>query len=363
MKILTLCGTRPEIIRLSLIIRSLDETLHDHVLVYSGQNHHRLLSGIFFEQLGLRRPDVSLGAHTGTVGSQLGRMFSAFEAVLQTHRPDAVLVLGDTNTALCAIVAERVGIPVYHMEAGNRCYDRSVPEEINRRAIDAVASFNLPYTAMSRDNLLREGIAPHRIWISGNPIYEVLQAYGSQIDKSEVLDRYGLHPRRYIVVTVHRAENVDRVDRLQAIVNALQRVAKRFDVPLVISLHPRTRDRLQHFHIPLADPRFIVIDPLGLFDFVQLQKQAWCVITDSGTVQEECCILHVPAVTIRRSTERPETVLCGSNVVAGHDPEHIASCVEQMANSPRDWACPEGYCDSRVSRKVVQWLTGGLSDV
>ncbi|GMA58953.1 UDP-N-acetyl glucosamine 2-epimerase [Alicyclobacillus sacchari] len=294
MKILTLCGTRPEIIRLSLIVRRLDEATHDHVLVFSGQNHQRFLSDIFFEQLDLRRPDICLGADKGTVGNQLGHMFRAFETVLLTHRPDAVLVLGDTNTALCAIIAERFGIPVYHMEAGNRCYDRTVPEEINRRVIDAIASFNLPYTAMSRDTLLREGIAPQRIWISGNPIYEVLQTYGPQIDASDIVDRLGLEPHRYCVVTVHRAENVDRADRLQAIVDALQRVANRFDVPIVISLHPHTRDRLQYFHIPLADPRFIVLDPLGLFDFVQLQKQAWCVLTDSGTVQEECCILHVP---------------------------------------------------------------------
>jgi UDP-N-acetylglucosamine 2-epimerase (non-hydrolysing) len=362
-KIMTILGTRPEIIRLSVIIRKLDILATKHILVHTGQNFDRKLSGIFFEEMEIRAPDYLIPSEFQTLGKQLGNMFSEVEKIIDSEKPDRILVLGDTNSALCAILAERKGIPVYHMEAGNRCFDSSVPEEINRKIIDSISSFNLPYTNISRDNLLREGIPPNRIWVSGNPINEVIQYYLEKINNSDILQRLGLKPGEFILVTAHRAENVDNEARLRNIVEGLQIAAKEHQIPIICSVHPRTRDRMKKFAILSPHSLIKFSEPFGFIDFIKLQKNACCVVTDSGTVQEESCILGIPSVTIRNSTERPEAVLCGSNVVSGLEPHRIAECVGLMMHSSRSWKLPDGYGDLDVSTKVIHFILGGVTHV
>jgi UDP-N-acetylglucosamine 2-epimerase (non-hydrolysing) len=360
---MTILGTRPEIIRLSLIIKKLDSLAKHHILVHTGQNYDRYLSDIFFDQMKVRRPDyhVHIGSHS--FGQQVGYMFSEVEKIMVQEKPDRILLLGDTNSALCAILGERLGIPVYHMEAGNRCYDLSVPEEINRKIIDSISSFNLPYTNGSRENLLREGIRPNRIWVSGNPIYEVIMHYEGDIDQSQILRKKGLENKQYVLVTSHRAENVNDETRLRNIINGLELIAQRLNIPVICSVHPRTKNCLNQFSIEVNDSRVILSEPFGFFDFIKLQKHATCVVTDSGTVQEESCIFGVPAVTIRQSTERPETIICGSNMLSGLDSQRIAECVDLMVQNKPSWMSPEGYEDSMVSTKVVQFVLGGLTYV
>lgn len=363
MKVMTILGTRPEIIRLSLIIKKLDRFADAHVLVHTGQNYNRNLSELFFEQMDVRQPDYHITGKVHSFGEQVGQMFQKVEKIIWKERPDRILVLGDTNSALCAVLGERLGIPVYHMEAGNRCYDLTVPEEINRKIIDSVSTFNLPYTSLSRENLLREGIPPHRIWVSGNPIYEVLQFYAPIIDSSKILEELRLQESEYIVVTAHRAENVDNEQRLKNIIDGLNLVADRLRVPILCSVHPRTRERLLKYNLHSPHDLVQLHEPFGFLEFIKLQKHAMCVITDSGTVQEESCIFRVPAVTIRQSTERPETVKCGSNVVSGLDPQRIAKSVELMVQTDRNWNSPEGYEDANVSDKVVHFILGGVTHV
>lgn len=363
MKIMTILGTRPEIIRLSVIIRKLDILASKHILVHTGQNFDRNLSGIFFEEMEIRDPDYAIQSEFHTLGKQLGNMFSEVEKIIDCEKPDRILLLGDTNSALCTILAERKGIPVYHMEAGNRCFDSSVPEEINRKIIDSISSFNLPYTNISRENLLREGIAPNRIWVTGNPINEVISFYMEEIKKSDILQRLGLRAGEFILVTAHRAENVDNEARLRNIVEGLDFVAKNYQIPIICSVHPRTRDRMKKFAILPPHSLIKFSEPFGFIDFIKLQQNACCIVTDSGTVQEESCILGIPSVTIRNSTERPEAVLCGSNVVSGLEPHRIAKCVDLMMNSSRSWKLPDGYGDLDVSTKVAHYILGGVTNV
>jgi UDP-N-acetylglucosamine 2-epimerase (non-hydrolysing) len=363
LRIVTILGTRPEIIRLSVLIRKLDRLADRHVLVHTGQNFTPSLSAIFFEQLGLRAPDLLLDDRKETIGGQLSVMFGAVEQLLRIERPDRVLVLGDTNSALCALVAERMGIPVVHMEAGNRCFDLNVPEEKNRRIIDAVSTYNLPYTENSKQNLLREGFPVQRIFRSGNPIFEVIQHYEEQIGCSPVLTRLGLASGQYMLATIHRAENVDDPAVLAGIMQGLSWTAEEHQLPLICSLHPRTRSRLTEEVRGNIHPLIELHEPFGFFDFVHLEKHACLALTDSGTVQEECCIFGVPTVTVRQSTERPETVDCGSNVVAGLKPERIRSAARIMMSLHGAWKCPEGYLEENVSDKVAKFVLGGKSDV
>lgn len=357
MKIMTILGTRPEIIRLVLIIQKLDRCCQ-HLMVHTGQNHLASLKDIFFEELSLRPPDAYLGAESPSLGVQVARILEGAHELLVRHRPDKVLVLGDTNSGLAAIIAEKMHIPVCHMEAGNRCYDLDVPEEKNRRIIDAVSSYNLPYTRRSRENLLREGIHPMRIMTSGNPIYEVLKAYEKKIDASNILKRLGLAKRKYFLVTAHRAENVDRQDRLREIFHGLDLVAEEYQLPIVCSIHPRTKEKMKKFDVRPANRLVKLSEPFGFFDFVKMEKHALAAISDSGTVQEECCIFHVPTVTIRRTTERPETVECGSNILSGLNGERILECVRLMLAKKNDWDYPAGYVDTNVSDKVVTYILG-----
>lgn len=363
MRVMTILGTRPEIIRLSLIIAKLDQLSEKHTLVHTGQNFSPSLSGIFFEEMEVRSPDYTLSSGKQTLGAQLSAIFGEMEQVLLREKPDVVLLLGDTNSALCAIVAERMGITVVHMEAGNRCYDLKVPEEKNRRIIDAVSTINMPYTGYSKANLLREGVPADRIVQTGNPIYEVLNHYMPRIEASGIMEQLGLAKGQYVIVTAHRAENVDDPARLRSIIDGLNMVADKSGLRIVCSVHPRTRSKLEGVVAHTLHPLVELYEPFGFFDFVKLEKEARLAITDSGTVQEECCLFGVPTVTIRDTTERPETVDCGSNAVCGLKPEHIAGAAAVMMSLPANWSVPEGYKADHVSDIVVKYVLGGKWNV
>ncbi|MBE3144838.1 MAG: UDP-N-acetylglucosamine 2-epimerase (non-hydrolyzing) [Planctomycetes bacterium] len=356
MKIMTILGTRPEIIRLSLIIEKLD-TLCDHVLVHTGQNYDPNLNDIFFQQMGVRAPDAYLDAK-GRFGEQVGVILSKAEQIMLSEKPDKFLVLGDTNSALAAIVAKRLGIPVYHMEAGNRCYDDRVPEEGNRRIIDHCSDVLMPYTERSRQNLLREGIPGQRIYVTGNPILEVIQHHEKQIASSDIFKTLSVKPGGYFLVTLHRAENVDGEVRLKQFAAAFEALQQQYKCPIIVSTHPRTRSRLEAFGINVKNPEIRLLEPFGFFDFVALEQKARCVLSDSGTVQEECAIFKVPNVTLRDVTERPETLECGSNILSGADPGSILKCVETVLSHPPVWNPPTEYLVENVSQTVVKILAG-----
>lgn len=357
MKVMTILGTRPEIIRLSLIIKKLDKVC-DHILVHTGQNYDVRLNDIFFSDLGLRKPDFFMGAKASSFGEQVGVIFRETERLILKHRPERILVLGDTNSGLSAIVAERMGVPVYHMEAGNRCFDLKVPEERNRKIIDSIASYALPYTPGSRDNLIADGVARNRIMVSGNPIYEVLGAYADRIESSQIIAKMGLQKGAYVLVTAHRAENVDPEPRLREILAGLKIIATKWKLPVICSVHPRTRAKLKQYGLNSGHPRVKFMEPFGFFDFVKLEKNAKLVLTDSGTVQEECCLFRVPAVTMRDTTERPETVACGSNMVSKVNAKNILRCAQVMAAINTEWSFPEGYTVSDVSERIVKFILG-----
>ena len=356
MKVVTVLGTRPEIIRLSRVIERLDEAC-THTLVHTGQNHAARLNDIFFSELGVRQPDHQLDAR-GSLGSQVGTIVAEMERVLLAERPDRLLVLGDTNSGLSAFVAKRLGIAVYHMEAGNRCFDDRVPEEVNRRVIDHSSDVLLPYTSRSREHLLREGIPGDRIYVTGNPIFEVIRHHKAQIDESTVMRRLGLTAGRYALVTTHRAENVDVESRLHDLADALDQVQRELDMPVVVSTHPRTRDRLDSFGLSLDNPEVRQLEPFGFFDFVALEQGACCVLTDSGTVQEECAILKVPTVTLRDVTERPETLEAGSNVLVGTRPDSVIRGLRLALARRGLWNVPEGYLTDHVSETVTRLVLG-----
>jgi UDP-N-acetylglucosamine 2-epimerase (non-hydrolysing) len=356
-KVMTVLGTRPELIRLSRVIEKLDAVC-DHVLVHTGQNVDHSLNGVFFEELGIREPDHFLEVSSPTFGEQIGKILTKSEKVFTDERPDRLLLLGDTNSSLCAIVAKRMAIPVFHLEAGNRCYDDRVPEEINRRIIDHSSDVLMPYTERSRANLLREGIAGERIFVVGNPILEVITHHEDAIERSDVLDRLGLEQQSYFLVTMHREENVDVEERLRSLVAALQLLESEHGLPVVVSTHPRTRDRMARFGLDPASALLRFPDPFGLFDFIALERQAFCVLSDSGTVQEECCIFRVPNVTVRDATERPETLECGSNVLSGADPEAIARCVRVVLEQKPSWRIPSEYLAKDVSTAVTKIVLG-----
>jgi len=357
MKIMTILGTRPEIIRLSRVIEKLDK-LCNHVLVHTGQNYDVNLNDIFFEQLGVREPNLFLGARGDTFGEQIGKIILASEQVLRAEKPDRLLILGDTNSCLSAIVAKRMGIPVYHMEAGNRCYDDRVPEEINRRLIDHSSDILMPYTERSRANLLREGTEGNRIYVTGNPIFEVIQHYDPAIRKSNILRQLRLEPKKYFLVTMHREENVDVEERLRALTQALISLHKEYKMPIICSLHPRTKNRMQRFGIGVKSKQIQFHAPFGFFDFISLERNAFCLLSDSGTVQEECCIFRVANVTIRDVTERPETLECGSNMLSGVEPEMILQCVRVVLDQKCQWGVPPEYLQQHVSNTVVKILLG-----
>jgi len=357
MKVLTILGTRPEIIRLSLLIKKLD-VLCKHILAFTGQNFDPKLSGIFFEQLGIRTPDSLFNVQGDHFGTQIGDILKKSEQVFLEQRPDRLLILGDTNSALAAIVAKRLGIPVYHMEAGNRCYDDRVPEEVNRRIIDHCSDILMPYTERSRMNLLWEGIASERIYVTGNPIHEVIRHFGPQINQSTILKDLGLEKKHYFLVTMHRAENVDIEMRLKDLTVAMDQLQQTYDLPVIISTHPHTQARMRTFDIGPSNNQVRFLPPFGFFDFITLERNAVCVLSDSGTVQEECCIFQIPNVTIRDVTERPETLECGSNMLSGANPEKILQCVATVLDRKSGWTVPQEYLAEHVSETVCNILLG-----
>jgi UDP-N-acetylglucosamine 2-epimerase (non-hydrolysing) len=356
-KIVTLFGTRPEIIRLSQVIKHLDRFCNQ-VLVHTGQNYDPNLSDIFFRELDLRPPDVHLGIQSTNFADQVGQILAGAGQVLAQEKPDRLLILGDTNSALAAIVAARMDISVYHMEAGNRCYDDRVPGELNRRIVDHCSSVLMPYTHRSKENLLREGIERRCIFVIGNPIYEVLNAHAARIEASDVLTRLSVQPQTYFLVTLHRAENVDDPARLERLLRGLTLVADTYQEPMVVSLHPRTADKMARFGLDPQSGRVRLLKPLGFLDFVKLEQHAHCVLSDSGTVQEECCIFKVPSITVRDVTERAETIEVGSNILTGDDPEDILLAVKVVLDSGRSWTPPSEYLEAHVSTTVAKIVLG-----
>ena len=356
MKITTIFGTRPEIIRLSRVIPLLDR-FAEHRLVHTGQNYDSQLSDVFFKELAVRPPDAHLDVgNAAGFAAQAAAIIDKTGELLARDRPDRVLILGDTNSGLSAIVAARLGIPVFHMEAGNRCYDDRVPEEINRRIIDHTSTILMPYTQRSKDNLVREGIARERIFVTGNPIFEVLRAYERDIDASDVMTRLGVAPRGYLLATLHRAENVDAASRLEQLLTALAAAGRECHTDVLVSLHPRTADKMAQFRLEGSGLRLLA--PLGFFDFVKLEKNARAVLSDSGTVQEECAIYGVQNVTVRDVTERAETIECGSNVLSGAGTDDVRRALAVALGTESDWVPPAEYTVPQVSRTVAKIVLG-----
>ncbi|RLP87453.1 UDP-N-acetylglucosamine 2-epimerase (non-hydrolyzing) [Micromonospora sp. BL4] len=357
-RVMTVVGTRPEIIRLSRIIERLDQTV-DHVLVHTGQNWDPALSDVFFQEMKVRQPDRFLQVDTQSLGHVLGAVLVGTEQAITELRPDALLVLGDTNSAIAALMARRMRVPVYHMEAGNRCFDLNVPEETNRRLVDHVADFNLVYSEHARRNLLAEGLHPRRILHTGSPMREVLDHYRPEIERSTVLRQLEIAPGRYFVVSAHREENVDHPERLRRLLDCLRAVRDRWGLPLLVSTHPRTRKRLEGLAINDAVLDGIAFhEPFGFFDYVTLQRHARCTLSDSGTVSEEATILGFPAVTLRESIERPEALDVGGIVMTGLDPQSVLESVGVMVKQATAGAvpCPSDYRVPDTSRRVVDFI-------
>lgn len=358
LKVMTIVGTRPELIRLSRVIARLDQTVN-HVLVHTGQNYDPTLSDVFFKDLDIRDPNHRLGVDTSSLGRVLGETLIRTEEVLREERPDAVLILGDTNSCIAALMAKRMRIPVYHMEAGNRCFDENVPEETNRRMVDHVADFNLAYTEHARRNLLAEGLHPRRVVVTGSPMREVLDHYRPQIDASDALDRLGAEPGRYFLVSAHREENVDAPDRLNALLECLFAVVDKWHLPIYVSTHPRTRKRLEA--LPgWSEPDGITFhEPFGFHDYNRLQISAACVLSDSGTIAEESTILGFPAITLRDSIERPEALDTGGIIMTGIDPSDVVAAVEDRMSqpAPNDPALlPAAYQITNTSQRTARFI-------
>ena len=354
-KVYTIIGTRPEIIRLARIMPKLDAACH-HTIIHTNQNCDYKLRDIFFDDLCLRKPDVTLEVSTSMLSAQISNMFVEVEKIFLETRPDKVLILGDTNSGLCAIIAERMGIPVYHMEAGNRCFDKRVPEEVNRRIIDSISAYNMPYTPHSRENLIREGNNTKKLFMCGNPIMEVLAYYHDRIRSRRILDKLNLKEKKYFLADFHRAETVDIPERLTNLIAGLNKVAKKFNRQVICSIHPRTREKLKAIDVKL-DERVSFLEPFGFLDFVKLEQSAECVLSDSGLVSEETCMFGTPCVIIRDTTERPEIVESGSAMISGLDPDRMLMCTELMIGR-KGWQVPVGHNDPNVSDKVVNFILG-----
>jgi UDP-N-acetylglucosamine 2-epimerase (non-hydrolysing) len=356
LKVMTVVGTRPEIIRLSRVLVALDAAV-DHVLVHTGQNYDYELNEVFFEDLDLRRPDHFLDAVGETAAETIGRLMAKVDPVIAAEQPDAFLVLGDTNSCLAAIAAKKRRIPIFHMEAGNRCFDQRVPEESNRRIVDHTADINLTYSDLAREYLLREGLPADRVIKTGSPMFEVLDHFRRRIDASDALARFGLVPEGYFVVSAHREENVDSPVRLAALFGALNAIAHAHGKRIVVSTHPRTRNRLDAAGLVL-DSRIELLKPLGFLDYVKLQKLASCVLSDSGTITEESSILNFPALNLREAHERPEGMEEAAVIMTGVRSERILQGLDLALNQPRGekraFRLVADYSMPNVSAKVVR---------
>lgn len=364
LKVMTILGTRPEIIRLSRVMARLDDYT-DHVIVHTGQNWDYELNEVFFDDLSVRKPDHFLGTGGGTLGETLGKILTESERVIADERPDAVLVLGDTNSAISAIMARRMKVPVYHMEAGNRSFDRNVPEETNRKLVDHIADFNLVYTEHARRHLLSEGVQHRRIYLTGSPIREVIDHYGAQIDGSDVLGRLGLTPHGYFIVSLHREENVDSEGRLRSLLDTLNALAVRYNLPVIVSTHPRTRKRLDTLKEVTLDTRVQYMKPFGFHDYNALQKKCFCAISDSGTIAEESSMLGFPAITPRDAIERPEALDVGCLIMTGLDRDTMLNGIDAVTRLFAERKAlgisnpiPADYMIANTSERVVSLILG-----
>ena len=352
LKVMTVVGTRPEIIRLSRVIAALERSF-DHVLVHTGQNHDFELNEIFFRDLQLPAPRHHLDAVGETAAQTIGNIIARTDALLERENPDAFLILGDTNSCLAAISAKKRRVPVFHMEAGNRCFDQRVPEETNRRIVDHVADVNLTYSDIAREYLLREGFPADRLIKTGSPMFEVLTHYRAAVEASKVFEDLGLRERDYFVVSAHREENVDAVDRLTSLFEAVNEIARRYEKRVVVSTHPRTRKRLEAAGLQL-DARVELLKPLGFLDYIRLQMGSLCVLSDSGTITEESSILNFPALNVREAHERPEGMEEASVMMTGVRAERILQALELTLSQPRD--------EARLFRRVADYSMPNVSD-
>ena len=370
LKVLTVVGTRPEIIRLSRVMALLDQHVN-HIIVHTGQNYDYELNEVFFKDLELRKPDYFLEVDTSSLGRVMGETLIKSEAVMRKEQPDAVLILGDTNSSIAGIMAKRLKIPIFHMEAGNRSFDLNVPEEINRRIIDHIADFNLVYTEHARRHLLSEGLPHRRIYLTGSPMYEVLHYYKDKIEQSKILESLKLEAGNYFIVSTHREENVDNEDNLKSILNILNSLAEQYKVPVIVSTHPRTRKRIEALNdsqFPISNSKLIkFLKPFGFHDYNHLQMHAKCAISDSGTISEESAILSFPAISLRKSMERPEAQDAGTIVLTGFNSDVVLNSVklviaEHEAGSYKK--IPDEYTIENTSWRVLKLIMGnaGLSN-
>lgn len=358
LKLISVVGTRPEIIRLSCVIPLLDKYTN-HILIHTGQNYDYELNQIFFEDLELRQPDYYLNVNTSSLGYVLGETLIKIEEILEKEKPDAMLILGDTNASIAAIMAKRKRIPIYHMEAGNRSFDNNVPEEINRKMIDHIADFNLVYTENSRRHLLSEGLPHRRIYVTGSPMLEVLQQYLPKIKQSNILENLNLKPQKYFLISVHREENVDYPENLQKISIVLNTLAEQYHYPVIVSTHPRTRKRLENSEGLNFNSLIQFLKPFSFTDYNFLQMNSACVISDSGTISEESSILKFPAITIRNSMERPEAIDAGTIILSGFDPDIVLDSIKVAIEEDAKYTkiCPEYEIDN-CSMRVLKLILG-----
>ena len=359
LKIMSIFGTRPEIIRLSRVLIKLDEYV-DHVMVHTGQSYDYEMNKIFFENLELRKPDYFLEVKADTLGQQIANILVKSEEALKIEKPDAVLILGDTNSALAAIIAKRMHIPIFHMEAGNRSFDENVPEEINRRIVDHISDINMPYSENARQYLIREGIHPGTLFVTGTPLTEVFAAYKKGVDASKILAELKLKPRKYFLATIHREENVDSKEAFIGLIDALNGVAEKYGMPIVMSTHPRTQKRIEEYSIK-ANKLINFHKPFGYFDFNKLQREAFCVLSDSGSIHEESAAMDFPAVQMRVSSERPEAFDEGVAILSGRDKDIVLQAIEVVVGERAKGVkmnVPRNYRDTNVSSKVLRHIVG-----
>jgi UDP-N-acetylglucosamine 2-epimerase len=361
LKVLTIVGTRPEIIRLSRVMALFDEYIN-HIIVHTGQNYDYELNEIFFKELELRKPDYFLEVDTSSLGASVGDIIRKSEVVLKKEKPDALLVLGDTNSCLSAYIAKRMHIPVFHMEAGNRCFDFNVPEEVNRRIIDHIADFNLVYTEHARRHLISEGLPHRRIYLTGSPMKEVLNYYMPKINKSAILESLKLTAKGYFVISTHREENVDNPDNLSNILLVLNKLAEDYNLPVIVSTHPRTRKRMDGLNKVKINPLVQFLRPFGFLDYINLQMNALCTVSDSGTISEESAILNFPAISLRQSMERPEAQDAGTIILTGFDLQVVLDSVrlvvKEFEMNDRYRKIADDYNIENTSWRVLKLISG-----
>lgn len=357
MKVMTILGTRPEIIKISRVISELEKFV-DHVMVHTGQNYDYELNEIFFENLGLKRPDFFLNAAEDTLGKTIGSIISKSDEIIESEKPDAILLYGDTNSCLAVIPAKRKKIPVFHFEAGNRCFDQRVPEELNRKIVDHLSDINFPLTEHARRYLIAEGIKPETIIKAGSPMKEILNFHSNNIESSNVLERLNLKKNKFFIVSAHREENIDSEENFRNLLESLNAIANKYKLPVIISTHPRTRIKLENSKNQELNPLLQFLKPLGFFDYNKLQKNAFCVISDSGTITEECSIMNFPAITIRQAHERPEGMDEGTLIMTGLKKDRILQSIDiitsQFSSKKRITSLVNDYDVDNFSVKIVR---------